>query len=688
MPGTASRPKGNRRRRTKHSFNPWAPTPGLEWITLLLVAAVALACLALAGSQTAFASRTHAGTVAARHLPAPRQLSPADEATVATVPGFSWRAVRGAARYEFQLAADPAFKSIVLGQGRGSFQTLNTFASIDKTLADGDYYWRVRAIDARGRAGRWSSVRSLSKRWATAPRLRGPAEGETVSYPETPLVLRWDSVPYAYKYLVQIATDPSLAHSALGDRTSGIETSSASFALPGTLAAGRYYWAVTPLDADKHQGTRSAVGSFAWSWPTATTPRVTDLAADPRVFDPQFSWDPVPGAAQYEVEINPSADFAAGSRVCCDERASGTSMSPRQLLPNNTYYWRMRAIDVDGNAGSWNVGPTFEKGFDGVTPTVPYLRLRDNVEDSTPDVGAWGLPETDAPVVAWDPVPGASSYEIRVVPWLDGVGCDWTAIPPEGRTAETATTAWTPLADTSRKPVGNAFPTVAHEGWTWHDGWRYCVRVRARSDRDARSKDIVSDWTQLGGAGHAAFAYRQHPYTPGVMSVPAYNEPGGGSVAARMPLFTWDWVPGARGYFVVVARDPAFTKIVDVAFTQQPAYAARTGNTPTTYADETTSYYWAVMPTSGDDGDGLATAPTENDPQAFQKRSVPPQLLSPGGGADVVGQPAFRWTGAEGAREYRLQVDDDPTFGSPITRCPRTPSCTGACAPTTRTESG
>jgi hypothetical protein len=29
-------------------------------------------------------------------------------------------------------------------------------------------------------------------------------------------------------------------------------------------------------------------------------------------------------------------------------------------------------------------------------------------------------------------------------------------------------------------------------------------------------------------------------------------------------------------------------------------------------------------------------------------------------------QPAFRWTRAEGARGYRLQVDDDPTFGSPI----------------------
>ena len=32
----------------------------------------------------------------------------------------------------------------------------NTFASVDKTLADGNYFWRVRAIDKRDRAGRWT----------------------------------------------------------------------------------------------------------------------------------------------------------------------------------------------------------------------------------------------------------------------------------------------------------------------------------------------------------------------------------------------------------------------------------------------------------------------------------------------------------------------------------------------------
>ena len=48
-----------------------------------------------------------------------------------------------------------------------------------------------------------------------------------------------------------------------------------------------------------------------------------------------------------------------------------------------------------------------------------------------------------------------------------------------------------------------------------YGGASYCVRVRARSDRDASNKDIVSDWTQLGGAGSIADQLRGNPATNG-----------------------------------------------------------------------------------------------------------------------------------------------------------------------------
>ena len=42
-----------------------------------------------------------------------------------------------------------------------------------------------------------------------------------------------------------------------------------------------------------------------------------------------------------------------------------------------------------------------------------------------------------------------------------------------------------------------------------------------------------------------------------------------------MPLFTWDPIPGAESYYVLVARDPSFTNVVDYAYTRIPAYAPR-----------------------------------------------------------------------------------------------------------------
>src|SRR5262249_15433396 len=314
-------------------------------------------------------------------LKAPSLQSPRDNATAASVPPFTWGTVHGAARYEFQLSADGAFRSSVFAAASGSMQTVNTAATITTTLSDGDYFWRVRAVDLKGGAGPWSKTRTLHKSWTQAPMVATPAAGSTISYPSPP-VLTWSSVPNAFKYQLQVATDPALGSPATGFSTP-IETSGTQFAIGLALPAGTYYWAVTPEDADKHKGARSGVGSFTITWPSTTATRVTDLDPDDRVYDPQFSWDPVPGAARYEIEINTSSDFAAGSKVCCSDPTTGTSLSPKNVLPNNTgagggYFWRVRAIDVDGNAGVWNGGPSFPKYFNPSTvDSVPGLHLSD-----------------------------------------------------------------------------------------------------------------------------------------------------------------------------------------------------------------------------------------------------------------------------------------------------------------------
>lgn len=607
------------------------------------------------------------GAASAGPKSAPSLATPGAGASVDAAPAFSWNRVRGSSKYEFQLAADPAFESIV---DYGAFQTRNTFATIDEALPNGDYYWRVRSINENENAGRWSRTRNLKKNWNNPPPLLSPVQGEPISYPKEPLVLRWNPVPRAYKYLVWIGTDPSLS-----TLDKPIETSATVLSPPEALGPGRYYWAVTPVDAQGNRGTRSGVGAFDWVWPSQTAPRVADLNADLRVFDPFFGWDAVAGASSYELEINPSADFAVGSKVCCSEVIIGTSHSPKKTLPNNTYYWRMRAVDLDGQAGVWNYGEPFRQAFDDVQPTIPNLHMRDNVSDAPvdPDTGTPEL-ETSYPIVRWNPVPGAASYEVEVAPYENAFAfCNWTAQSSKQWQNVTATTAWTPMASS----WNGQQPSVQTQSVSYDGGkslvadQKYCVRVRARGDRDAKSAQILSEWTQIGGVNTPAFKWVQPP-AGGLAAGPgfttpaqAYLEPQTG-VQTRMPLFTWQPVNGAASYFVVIAKDQGFTQIVDTALTNLPMYAPRKGSSAVTYPDETTSYYWAVIPATGPTGSGAASEPKDNFPRTFEKRSVPPTLITPAEGQDVLRQPVFSWQSAEdlGARNYTLQVATDPSFSN------------------------
>jgi hypothetical protein len=132
-------------------------------------------------------------------------------------------------------------------------------------------------------------------------------------------------------------------------------------------------------------------------------------------------------------------------------------------------------------------------------------------------------------------------------------------------------------------------------------------------------------------------------------------------------VFSWQRIHGAKGYFVVISYDENFTEVADVGFTNVPAYAPHLANREP-LADETTAYYWAVIPTTNANGTGISSDPGrgEDNPQSFNKSSTPPVPQSPANGVTISNQPTFAWAPAENARNYRLQVSQDPSFGSPL----------------------
>jgi protein-S-isoprenylcysteine O-methyltransferase Ste14 len=724
------------------------------------------------------------GTTAAKPaLKAPVAQAPAAGARADGVPWFSWSPVAGAAQYEFQIAADSGMNAAVLGRGLDRFFTKNTRATLRKSLPDRTYWWRVRATTAKGAVSVWTKPRAFTKT-LSAPRPQSPVGGVHVSYPATPLKLVWSPVDRAAKYLVTLAADPNLG-TVIGGKP--VETYATAFTRPGVLAPGTYYWGVTPVDAQGNPGTPSSVSSFVWVWPSTTTVRVGDLVAAPEVFDPQFSWDPVAGAARYELEVNASQDFAPGSKVCCTGTTIGTVYSPTPLLKDNRYYWRVRALDVDENAGVWNEGPVFDKRFDKVPPvagtSIKNVRLRDNEADPGNDVDA-GTPgyETNVPMIAWDPVPGASSYQVEVTP-MGTSDCNWTASGSHW-VVNTTVNAWTPLGSgwNLRKPYPDPM-AVATDLTGLVRYTSYCARVRARSNRDATAGDVYGDYTYIvNGRGSAtpgaSFTWMGYPSgglcaapcSPGYLGQGDYLSPASGTLSPRTPFFTWDalWRPkivlqnpsgldalmvfqqtsknvavtvrnhsgdsafdellvyevastglpivreqylyadgdlaslaknvngltpfagmgsdyvsakavgggplvhvdlatleeGKRSYFVVVAKDQQFSNIVDYGFTQVPAYSPRALLKPTSYPDETTSYYWVVLPANLANGGEAVGTPLLGAPRTFEKRSTPPNRLEPAAGTDITGHPTFRWSSVEAARRYRLQVAQDDRFGT------------------------
>ena len=620
--------------------------------------ALPFAALALAAPHPSVAAR----------LATPTPVAPAPGAVSESLPVFGWNKVTGADRYEFQVAADSGFNSPVIGAGEDHFVTRNTRATLKKTIPNGTYYWRVRAVTKAGGVSAWTTPQSFKHTWTAAASLQAPTAGAGLSFPGDALRMTWSGVPYAASYLVSVATEPTLSSLVLHDTgsTSAVSTAATSLTSPAMLAPGSYFWSVTPVDARGNKGAASPVASFSWAWPSTTTPTVQDVVAAPEVFDPQFSWTPVAGAARYEVEVNTTADFATGSKVCCSGSTIATTASPTTLLKDNVFYWRVRAIDADGNAGVWNAGPTFTKAFDKVPPvTAPSIKNVRMVDTSGATQAGPGY-TTSVPIIRWDPVPGASSYQVDVAD-----SCNWTGSPLHRWSVVTATTAWTPLGHgwNNQKPHPDAH-AMAYDMAFLEAGHSYCARVRARSDRDSAMGDIYGDYACVASCG-TAFIWSGPP-TADPCAAPCnpaasdYLMPQSGSTTARMPLFTWKPLDGRQSYFVLVAKDASFSNIVDYAFTQLPAYAPRSILTPTTYPDEATSYYWAVLPATDIDGGNALVDLLLANPQSFLKASAPPSLVTPAEGSTITGQPTFQWTQAEAARNYRLQVAQDPTFGTPL----------------------
>ncbi len=159
----------------------------------------------------------------------------------------------------------------------------------------------------------------------------------------------------------------------------------------------------------------SLLPQAAWSVaPPAPTPLSPTAASV--VDQPLFSWSAVAGADSYQLQVALDEDFLTmtdpldGTEFDVIE-VQGTVYIPTFSYSAKTHYWRVRAVD-NNTAGDWSPVTAFTRRWTnddeatGVATGQPASRV-ENVElvDGT---------AANRIAITWDPVPGASGYEVQI----------------------------------------------------------------------------------------------------------------------------------------------------------------------------------------------------------------------------------------------------------------------------------
>ena len=289
-------------------------------------------------------------------------------------PTLKWNAVTGAAKYEVYRARSKNGDYI-----KYSTVTSTSYTNISYIENGNTYYYKVRALDANGTAGAWSSVVSVTyKQTLSAPTVTGgnDAQGRPT--------LKWNVVSGAAKYEVYRARSRS------GDYIKYSTVTGTSYTNISYIENGNtYYYKVRALKSDGTAGAWSSVVSVTYKQ-TLSAPTVT--GGNDAQGRPTLKWNAVTGAAKYEVyrARSRSGEYIKYSTV------TGTSYTNISYIENgNTYYYKVRALDANGTAGAWSsiVSVTYKQTLSAPTVTG-------------------GNDSQGRPTLKWKAVSGAAKYEV------------------------------------------------------------------------------------------------------------------------------------------------------------------------------------------------------------------------------------------------------------------------------------
>jgi hypothetical protein len=168
-------------------------------------------------------------------------------------PSFFWNNVANADGYEIEIATDSAFTQITLTGTSDSPDYIPT-----SSLADGKYYWHVRALNPTSQPGKFSPTQyfTIDTTSPLPPVLTSPLD--SVNLKSSP-IFRWNRVTGAILYEFQYDNDADFSSPTYSVATKN------TYSKPPAMPNGTFYWKVRTQDAAGNWSSWSLIRSFSIS---------------------------------------------------------------------------------------------------------------------------------------------------------------------------------------------------------------------------------------------------------------------------------------------------------------------------------------------------------------------------------------------------------------------------------------
>jgi hypothetical protein len=263
---------------------------------------------------------------------------------------LTWSLTPNTSKYNLQVAEDANFSKLVVNKNN---LPLNNYLTTELDY-ETTYWWRVASVNDAGTSS-WSDVFSFTTSNPTPdkPYLAGPANNATIN--TTTPNLFWTAVPGAETYSLQISKDDTFEGFSVRYTKSNIEDTFHIVPVGRLTNETDYWWRVKTVNSGG-ESSYSTAWKFNTGVPLPTPSGLLPENGTETTLTPTLSWNVVPGATSYNVQLGDREGFELGFIVNEFSWEDVNYVVPKDLLTDGkTYYWRVKA---NSGSGSGPFSPT------------------------------------------------------------------------------------------------------------------------------------------------------------------------------------------------------------------------------------------------------------------------------------------------------------------------------------------